>query len=134
MQEDVFRIMRVEKFISYLRYDCGLEENSIQKQYKNLAWFLRWAIRKGYTQERAVESFDPVFKTVKKPVIFLEKKELDKLYKYKIPKNGTVVKLKTYDGKKYEYGELLGQYGKGSVLFLCVYRPPLFRCSPSPYH
>ena len=35
----------LEKFISYLRYDCGLEENSIQKQYKNLAWFLRWAVR-----------------------------------------------------------------------------------------
>ena len=99
---DYYNTAGLEKFLNYLRADCGLEENSVQKQYKNLAWFLRWAIRKGYTQERAVESFDPVFKTVKKPVIFLEKKELDKLYKYKIPKNGTVVKLKTYDGKKYD--------------------------------
>ena len=99
---DYYNTAGLEKFLNYLRADCGLEENSVQKQYKNLAWFLRWAICKGYTQERAVESFDPVFKTVKKPVIFLEKKELDKLYKYKIPKNGTVVKLKTYDGKKYD--------------------------------
>lgn len=92
----------LEKFITYLRSDCGLEENSVLKQYKNLAWFLRWAIRKGYTQVRDVEYFDPVFKTVKKPVIFLTQEELDKLYNLKIPKNGKVLKLKTYDGVKYE--------------------------------
>lgn len=99
---DFYDASGLEKFITYLRSDCGLEENSALKQYKNLAWFLRWAIRKGYTQVRDVETYDPVFKTVKKPVIFLSKDELDKLYNYKIPKNETVVKLKTYDGKKYE--------------------------------
>ena len=92
----------LEKFISYLRYDCGLEENSIQKQYKNLAWFLRWAVRKKYTQVRDVETYKPVFKTVRKPVIFLTQEELNKLYNLKIPANGTKVKLKTYDGKKYD--------------------------------
>lgn len=99
---DFYDASGLEKFITYLRSDCSLEENSALKQYKNLAWFLRWAIRKGYTQVRDVETYDPVFKTVKKPVIFLSKDELDKLYNYKIPKNETVVKLKTYDGKKYE--------------------------------
>ncbi len=99
---DFYDASGLEKFINYLRSDCGLEENSALKQYKNLAWFLRWAIRKKYTQVRDVETYDPVFKTVKKPVIFLTKDELDKLYNYKIPKNDTVVKLKTYDGKKYE--------------------------------
>ena len=92
----------LEKFLIYLRSKAGLEENSVQKQYKNLTWFLRWAIRKGYTQIRDAETYDPSFKTVKKPVIFLTQEELDKLYNFKIPKNGTVVKLKTYDGKKYE--------------------------------
>ncbi|MDY6463696.1 MAG: phage integrase SAM-like domain-containing protein, partial [Bacteroidales bacterium] len=85
----------LDKFITYLRSDCGLEENSVQKQYKNLTWFLRWAIRKGYTQIRDVESYEPVFKTVKKPVIFLTKEELDKLYKLESPASGTVLKLKT---------------------------------------
>ena len=42
---DFFDAAGLEKFITYLRSDCGLEENSVQKQYKNLAWFLRWAIR-----------------------------------------------------------------------------------------
>ena len=92
----------LDKFITYLRSDCGLEENSVQKQYKNLTWFLRWAIRKGYTQIRDVESYEPVFKTVKKPVIFLTKEELDKLYKLEIPASGTVLKLKTYEGEEYE--------------------------------
>ena len=92
----------LDKFITYLRSDCGLEENSVQKQYKNLTWFLRWAIRKGYTQIRDVESYEPVFKTVKKPVIFLTKEELDKLYKLEIPASGTVLKLKTHEGREYE--------------------------------
>ena len=92
----------LDRFITYLRSDCGLEENSVQKQYKNLTWFLRWAIRKGYTQIRDVESYEPVFKTVKKPVIFLTKEELDKLYKLEIPASGTVLKLKTHEGREYE--------------------------------
>ena len=92
----------LDKFITYLRSDCGLEENSVQKQYKNLTWFLRWAIRKGYTQVRDVETYEPVFKTVKKPVIFLTKDELDTLYNLEIPKNGTVLDLKDMDGKDYK--------------------------------
>ena len=92
----------LDKFITYLRADAGLEENSAQKQYKNLTWFLRWAIRKGYTQIRDVETYDPVFKTVKKPVIFLTKEELDTLYNLEIPASGTVLKLKTYEGREYE--------------------------------
>jgi integrase len=99
---DFFDATGLEKFITYLRSDCGLEENSVQKQYKNLAWFLRWAIRKKYTQVRDIETYEPVFKTVKKPVIFLTQEELDKLYHLEIPKNGTKLKLKTYDGKEYE--------------------------------
>ena len=99
---DFFNKDGLDKYITYLRADCGLEENSVQKQYKNLTWFLRWAIRKGYTQIRYVESYEPVFKTVKKPVIFLTKEELDKLYKLEIPASGTVLKLRTYEGEEYE--------------------------------
>ena len=92
----------LDKFINYLRRDCGLEDNSVMKQYKNLAWFLRWAIRKGYTQVRDVETYEPVFKIVKKPVIFLTQTELEKLYTLQIPKNGIVLKLKDMNGKEYE--------------------------------
>ena len=92
----------LDKFITYLRADCNLEENSAMKQYKNLTWFLRWAIRKGYTQVRDVEAYEPVFKIVKKPVIFLNQDELLKLYNLEIPKNGTVLKLHDMNGKEYE--------------------------------
>ena len=92
----------LDKFITYLRSDAGLEDNSAKKQFKNLAWFLRWAIRKGYTRVRDVETYEPVFKTVKKPVIFLTKEELDTLYNLEIPENGTVLKLKDMNGNEYE--------------------------------
>ncbi|MBQ9548981.1 MAG: phage integrase SAM-like domain-containing protein, partial [Bacteroidales bacterium] len=92
----------LDKFINYLRRDCGLEDNSVLKQYKNLAWFLRWAIRKGYTKVRDVETYEPVFKLVKKPVVFLTQPELEKLYTLEIPNNGTVLKLKDMNGKEYE--------------------------------
>ena len=92
----------LEKFITYLRSDCGLEENSAMKQYKNLTWFLRWAIRKGYTQLSDVETYEPVFKIVKKPVIFLNQDELMKLYTLEIPKNGTKLKLHDMNGNEYE--------------------------------
>ena len=99
---DYFDRRGLERFLVYLRAKAKLEESSVEKQYKNLTWFLRWAIRQGYTQVRDAETYSPVFKKVQKPVIFLTKKELDKVYNYKVPKNGKVVKLKTYDGKKYE--------------------------------
>ena len=99
---DFFDRRGLEKFLTYLRAKAKLEESSVQKQYKNLTWFLRWAIRNGYTQVRDAETYDPVFKLVQKPVIFLTQAELDKVYNYKIPKSGKVVKLKTFDGKKYE--------------------------------
>ena len=99
---DFFDRKGLDKYLIYLRAKAKLEESSVEKQYKNLTWFLRWAIRNGYTEVRDAEYYDPVFKKVKKPVIFLTKEELDKLYNLQIPKTGTVIKLKTYDGKEYE--------------------------------
>lgn len=99
---DYYDYNGLSKFISYLRSDAGLEENSARKQYKNLTWFLRWTIRKGYTSIRDVESYEPTFKVVQKPVIFLTKEELDKLYNINIPANGTVIKLIDMYGNEYK--------------------------------
>ena len=99
---DYFNTAGLDKFVEYLRSEAELEENSVEKQFKNLAWFLRWAIRKKYTTVRDIESYETTFKVVKKPVIFLTQEELDKLYNFQIPANGTVIKLKTYEGKEYE--------------------------------
>ena len=51
---------------------------------------------------RDIESYEPVFKTVKKPVIFLTQDELDKVFNLEIPKTGTKLKLHDMNGKEYE--------------------------------
>ncbi|MBQ0044415.1 MAG: site-specific integrase [Bacteroidales bacterium] len=93
------------KFIEHLRYKSnegeGLKENTAKKHYANLKWFLNWAARKGVYTETAIKTFRPKFKVLAKPVIFLTRQELLRLYSFEIPANGTIVKLKTYGGKKY---------------------------------
>ena len=80
----------------------GLEEKTAQKHFSNLKWFLGWAIRKGACNEKAVLSYRPKFKVLAKPVIFLTREELLKLYNYQIPAGGTVVKLTDHTGAAYE--------------------------------
>ena len=92
----------LSRFIMHLRKVCNMEEKTVQKHYNNLKWFLNWAIRKGYCQEEAVNKYRPKFKVLDKPVIFLTKEELLKLYTYEIPKNGTKVKLHDANGEEYE--------------------------------
>ena len=92
----------LSRFVMHLRKTRKLEEKTVQKHYSNLKWFLNWAIRKGYCDEEAVNKFRPKFKVLDKPVIFLTKEELLKLYTYEIPKNGTKVKLYDANGEEYE--------------------------------
>lgn len=80
----------------------GLAENTAQKHFNNLKWFLKWCIRSGYCNQREIEAYRPKFKLVAKPVIFLTRQELLQLYNYEIPANGTKVKLKDYSGLEYE--------------------------------
>ena len=92
----------MNKFIRFLRITQELEENTVRKQYNNLKWFLNWAIRKGYCKESQITKFRPRFKVTEKPVIFLTKEELLKVYNYQVPANGERVKLVNNDGKEYE--------------------------------
>lgn len=92
----------LNRFLMHLRKTRGLEEKTVHKHYTNLKWFLNWAIRKGYTKEDTVNRYKPKFKMLKKPVIFLTKEELLKLYNYEIPANGTVVTLTDMNGLSYE--------------------------------
>ena len=91
----------IDGYINYLRKQ-GHEETSIQKRYSNLKWFLAWAIRKGYCSETAIQTYRPKFKVLAKPVIFLTRPELLKLYNYQIPANQTKVTLKDSAGREYE--------------------------------
>jgi len=92
----------IKKFVDHLRTDCGMEEKTVQKHYGNLRWYLNWAIRKGYCLESDISKYKPKFKVIDKPVIFLTKEELLKLYNYKVPANGAKITLHTYDGQEYE--------------------------------
>ncbi len=91
----------IDGYINYLRKQ-GHEETSIQKRYSNLKWFLAWAIRKGYCSETAIQTYRPKFKVLAKPVIFLTRPELLKLYNYEIPANQTKVTLTDSKGREYE--------------------------------
>lgn len=91
----------IDGYINHLRKQ-GHEETSIQKRYSNLKWFLAWAIRKGYCSETAIQTYRPKFKVLAKPVIFLTRPELLKLYNYEIPANQTKVTLTDSKGREYE--------------------------------
>lgn len=90
----------LDAFVKFLR-DKNQEEKSAQTRYRALAWFLRWAIRRGYCTERAVETHRPKFKVVAKKVIYLTHEELLKLYSYQVPAGGTEVTLKDMNGNEY---------------------------------
>ena len=91
----------ITRYIEFLRRK-GHEETSIQKRYSNLKWFLHWAIRKGYCTETAIQTYRPKFKVLAKPVIFLTRPELLKLYNYEIPASPSIVKLTDSAGQEYE--------------------------------
>ena len=89
-------------FVTYLRTKKHLEENSVRKQYKALAWFMNWALRKGYTTQDTITRYRPKFKVLDKPIIFLTKEELHTLYHFQVPPTGARVRLTDMKGKAYE--------------------------------
>ena len=92
----------INKLIEYLRKDCKMGENTVRKHTSNLKWFLRWAIRKGYSNERAIENYTPRFKVVRNAPTVLTSDELQLLYTFQIPDNGESVTLKRLNGEEYQ--------------------------------
>lgn len=108
----------LNKFVRFLRITQNLEEKTVQKHFSNLKWFLNWAIRKGYTKQDFINRYKVKFKVLQKPVIFLTKEELMKLYNYQIPANQTKVTLHHYNGDEYEFKvEEAGALAKTRDLF-----------------
>ena len=68
-----------------IRASISIRQVRVQKQYSMLKWFITWAVRKGYTQQDYTIRYKPKFKVLQKPVIFLTKEELLKVYNYEIP-------------------------------------------------
>lgn len=91
----------IDRFVAYLRQEAELQEISVRKNYKNLIWFLNWAVRKGYLPREKFLPNKQKFKIVQKPVIFLKREELLRIYHYKVPPTGTIVTLRDLDGREY---------------------------------
>ena len=104
---EFFNEAGMKKFVEYLRKENkrlkkrAMEEKTVQKHFSNLRWFLNWCIRKEYCRDDQISKYKPKFKVVEKPVIFLTKDELMKLYYYQIPKNGEEVTLHDRFGREY---------------------------------
>lgn len=98
---DDFTESGLNRYLRFLRVTEGLEEKTVQKQYTMLKWFITWAVRKDYTKQDYILRYKVKFKILQKPVIFLTKEELLKVYNYQIPANQTKVKLHKYNGEEY---------------------------------
>ena len=97
-----FNAEGIDHFVHYLRSEARLQEVTVRKNYKNLLWFLNWAARKGYLEQDLKRINKQKFKIVQKPIIFLKREELLKLYNLSIPPTGTHVHLLDMDGNTYE--------------------------------
>ena len=82
---DAFDEVRLSDYVTYLRESKQMLNSTIGKQLGFLKWFLRWAFRKGYSDNRAFDGFKPKLKTTQKKVIFLTWEELTKFRTYEIP-------------------------------------------------
>lgn len=82
---DAFDEIKLTDYVTYLREVKQMRNSTIGKQMGFLKWFLRWAFRKGYTDNRAFDGFKPKLKTTAKKVIFLTWDELTQLRDYPIP-------------------------------------------------
>ena len=90
--EEFDHVISFEKFneqylSNYQRYLEGKnhKNSTISKELAALKWFLKWAMKKGYTKSGEFEKFKPKIKNVQKKIIFLNKSELKRFTEYEIP-------------------------------------------------
>jgi len=63
-----------------------LKNSTIEKQLGYIKWFLKWAIRKGYSTDKSYETYKPKLKQTQKKLVFLTLEEIEKLESFQIPK------------------------------------------------
>ena len=74
------------QYIDYLINTLGLRNTTVLKAWKILKWFLHWADKKGYLEDKSYLDFIPRLKTVSdKEVIFLTWDELMLVYNFCFP-------------------------------------------------
>lgn len=81
LNEDVYA-----KFIVYLLEEVGLRNTTAIKTWKLLKWFLRWADKNGYLENKDYLDFNPHLKDVRdREVVFLTWEELMAVYNLRFP-------------------------------------------------
>ena len=90
------------RFVDFCRNDLDMKNSTIGKQLGYLKWFLNWATSKGYNSNTDYQTFAPKLKQAEKKIVFLDWPELMRVYSYRIPEEGTKVKLTNNAGEEYE--------------------------------
>ena len=76
------------RFIDFLIQTKGIQNTSAQKSWKLLKWFLRWADKQGYIENKDYQDFAPRLKTVAaKEVVYLTWDELIRVYNLRFTPN-----------------------------------------------
>lgn len=91
----------LEGYTYYMYDELDMQPASVVKEHKLLRAFMNWAVRKGITNDERYKDYRPMVAKGSKPVIFLKPSELKRLTTFKIPENGTRVKLVDYNGNEY---------------------------------
>ncbi|MCD8287509.1 MAG: site-specific integrase [Porphyromonadaceae bacterium] len=84
---EYFNESGLNKYLDFLRDAKDMRNCTIAKQIKNLKYFLRWSLKKGYHQNTAFATFNHKLKSTAKKVIFLTWDELNQLRNYEIPES-----------------------------------------------
>ncbi|WP_223844256.1 site-specific integrase [Elizabethkingia anophelis] len=75
----------LSEVLSFFTRELKLRNTTTKKYIENIKWFLRYAIKKNYTDNNAFEDFNPKLKIAKKKLIFLTEDEINQIRKLEIP-------------------------------------------------
>ena len=74
-------------YVFHLQDKRKYRNTTLKKHVKFLKWFLRWALRNGYSVDPCFEEFKPNIKKAEKKIIFLTQEEQNKIFNHQLPKS-----------------------------------------------
>ena len=75
----MYKRQGLSSILSFFVKKLKLRNTTTKKYIENIKWFLRYAIKKGYTNNKSFEEFHPKLKIAKKKLIFLTETEIEKI-------------------------------------------------------
>ena len=77
----------LSNILSFFTNKLKLKNTTTKKYIENIKWFLRFAVKKGYTENKSFEDFQPKLKIGKKKLIFLTESEISQIKNVEIPES-----------------------------------------------